>query len=282
MLIDIYAPISGVISELEIKRGMYVTPQQNIMSIVNLDSVWLSAEVFPHQAQYLKIGDEIIGKVNGLNRIFNGVLTFISPTIDPITRTVTIRATLDNTEHVLKPNLYMDVSILSQQSIKALSVPSLAIIRLKDINYVILETGNGQFGAQEIALGLETNGYTQVLSGLKPGAKVVTSAQFMIDSESNVQASLQRLGLAESNQDSANTNPIYQGMGIIQNINKDEHMVTLAHEPIKALNWPAMTMSFKVANNIDMSNIELKQTIYFELQKTANSYEITKISRTNK
>jgi Cu/Ag efflux protein CusF len=59
-------------------------------------------------------------------------------------------------------------------------------------------------------------------------------------------------------------------------------MVTLAHEPIKALNWPAMTMSFKVANNIDMSNIELKQTIYFELQKTANSYEITKISRTNK
>jgi Cu(I)/Ag(I) efflux system membrane fusion protein len=145
MLIDMYAPISGVVSELDAKEGMYVTPAQNLMTIVNLNTVWLSAEVFPYQVQFLKVGDKLTGKVKGINDAFTGTITFISPTIDPVTRTVAVRATLDNSKQLLKPNLYMDVSIISKELPKTLSIPSSAVIRLKNINYVITQNKSGRF-----------------------------------------------------------------------------------------------------------------------------------------
>ena len=116
---------------------MYVTPTQNLMTIVNLNTVWLSTEIFPHQVQFLKVGDKLTGKVKGINHTFTGRITFISPTVDPITRTVAVRATLDNDKHLLKPNLYMDVSISAKELPKTLSIPNSAVIRLKNIDYVI-------------------------------------------------------------------------------------------------------------------------------------------------
>ncbi|WP_440993697.1 efflux RND transporter periplasmic adaptor subunit [Cysteiniphilum litorale] len=284
VLIDIYAPISGVVSELEAKEGMYVTPDKNIMSIVDLSTVWLSAEVFPSQVQYLNIGDEISGKINGTNEISKGKLTFISPTIDPVTRTVTIRATLDNKDQLLKPNLYMDVSILSKKLAKSLTVPSSAIIRLKDLNYVILENEQGQFSAQEVKLGLEANGYTQILAGLTVNDNIVTSSLFLIDSESNVQASLKRLNANHKSQtkmdkmSNQSKSSLYQGMGVVQKIDKEKHVIILSHEPIKALNWPAMTMPFSVSNKVDLDELKPSERIHFEFEKQANDYVITKIS----
>ena len=195
VLIDIYAPISGVVLELDAKDGMYVTPQQNLMKIVNLNTVWLSAEVFPQQVQYLKIGDEITGHLDGVAHSFKGKITFISPTVDPITKTVSIRATLDNSTNLLKPNLYMDVVLNAYQLPHQLSISKAAVIRLKNIDYVITQNKDNRFIAKEIKLGIATEEYYQVLQGLKVGEKVVTSAQFLIDSESNVQASLVRLGM---------------------------------------------------------------------------------------
>ncbi|MCF6777213.1 efflux RND transporter periplasmic adaptor subunit [Thiotrichales bacterium 19X7-9] len=193
-LVDIYAPISGVISELDAKEGMYITPDKNLMTIVNLNTVWLSIEIFPSQISEVKIGDKVIGKVNGIeNMNFSGKIDFISPTIDPTTRTFSARATLVNNEKLLKPNLYMDVTIESKMIKHSLAVPKSAVIRLKNIDYVIVADKNNNFSAQEIKIGLTTNDYYQILAGLQSGDAIVTSAQFLIDSESDIQASLKRL-----------------------------------------------------------------------------------------
>ncbi|TNF69387.1 MAG: efflux RND transporter periplasmic adaptor subunit [Gammaproteobacteria bacterium] len=277
MLIDIYAPITGIVSELGAKEGMYVTPQQNLMTIVNLKSVWLSAEVFPHQIQYLKIGDEIKGKVKGINHIFKGKVTFISPTIDPVTRTVAVRATLDNTDELLKPNMYMDVSIVSKTLPRTLSIPDSAIIRLKDINYVIIQNKDDRFIAQEVKLGIETQGYVQVLSGLNESDKIVTSALFLIDSESNVQASLKRLNLNQAKHQANNKPSVYQAMGVVKNIDFKKHSIVVSHEPIKALNWPSMTMHFSVQTEVSLENLKPEEKIHFEFVKKKDSYEIIKI-----
>lgn len=278
MLIDMYAPISGVVSELDAKEGMYVTPAQNLMTIVNLNTVWLSAEVFPYQVQFLKVGDKLTGKVKGINDAFTGTITFISPTIDPVTRTVAVRATLDNSKQLLKPNLYMNVSIISKELPKTLSIPSSAVIRLKNINYVITQNKSGRFIAKEIKIGVETQGYVQVLEGLSQDEKVVTSAQFLIDSESNVQASLVRLNVNHQSEVKSDVQPlVYQTVGVVRKVNANEHNIVISHEPIKSLNWPSMTMRFVVQKEVNLESITPDQEIHFQFVKNKNGYEIIKI-----
>ncbi|MCF6767664.1 efflux RND transporter periplasmic adaptor subunit [Thiotrichales bacterium 19S11-10] len=199
-LIDVYAPISGILSELNVKEGMYITPDQNLMTIVNLDTVWLSAEIFPNQVNEVKVGNDVIGKVTGIEGVtFHGVINFISPTVDPVTRTISVRATLDNTSQQLKPNLFMDAVIRTSPLKDVLVVPKSAVIRLKEIDYVIVASQDNYFFAQEVKLGESNDHYYQILNGLKKGDKVVVSAQFLIDSESDIQASIKRLNSSEEN-----------------------------------------------------------------------------------
>ena len=149
---------------------------------------------------------------------------------------------------------------------------------------MILENGKGQFSAQEVKLGLEANGYTQILAGLTANDNVVTSSLFLIDSESNVQASLKRLNANHKPQTkmdnmSKQLKPsLYQGMGVVQKIDKEKHVIISSHEPIKALNWPAMTMPFSVSNKVSLDEIKPNERIHFEFEKQANDYVITKTS----
>ena len=141
------------------------------------------------------MGDNMIANIAGSKETFTGAVDFISPQIDPITRTISIRTTLTNTKNnVLRPNLYMDVSIMHSLPL-ALTIPTSAIIRLKNLDYVITQNNNKQFVAKEVSLGTSSEGYTQIIEGLSENENVVTSSQFFIDSESNVQASLQRFTL---------------------------------------------------------------------------------------
>ncbi|BCD92637.1 hemolysin D (plasmid) [Francisella halioticida] len=269
--IDIIAPISGVISELNTREGMYIAPQTNILTIVDLDTVWLSAEVFPQQINNIDIhaGYDLIASIAGTQEKFIGKIDFISPEIDPITRTVSVRATLRNKDDILRPNLYMDVSIVHKLP-KALTIPSSSIIRLKDINYVIIQNKNKEFSAQEVILGQSAQGYTQILKGLALGDEVVTSSQFLIDSESNVQESLKRLthsNIIDKDSDQATT---FNAKGIIKNINNGNNSITLLHQKMN------MSMDFKLDKNIDINSLKLEQSISFKYIK--NNKENTIIS----
>jgi Cu(I)/Ag(I) efflux system membrane fusion protein len=193
-LIDIYAPISGHLTTLNAREGMYITPVTNLMTLVNLNTVWVSVDVIPKHARLIALGDVLSGSVDGLkNEVFSGKISFIAPSIDPITRTLSVRATLDNPQNKLKPNLFINVSIATKPLEHVLTIPTAAVIRLKTLDYVILSLENHRFVAQEVKLGIEAEDHYQVLAGLSDQDNVVISAQFLIDSESKVQESLRRL-----------------------------------------------------------------------------------------
>lgn len=193
-LVDIKAPISGTVTELNAKEGMFVDAQTNLMTLTDLKTVWISAQIFSQEAKRLDEGDKFIAYPPGKNnQTIESEIDFISPTADPDTRTVTVRATVANSDNHLRPESYMNVKILPDHNDEpVLTIPRSAIIRLADVNYTIQALSDNRFIAQKIKLGKEGVKYAQVLEGLNRGDTVVTSGQFLIDSETNVRSGIKR------------------------------------------------------------------------------------------
>ena len=127
-------------------------------------------------------------------------------------------------------------------------------------------------------MGIETQGYVQVLEGLSQEDKVVTSAQFLIDSESNVQASLVRLNVNHKSEVKSDVQPlVYQALGIVRKVNVDKHNIVVSHEPVKSLNWPSMTMRFTVQKEVNLESITPDHKMHFQFVKNKNGYEIIEI-----
>lgn len=269
LLIDIVAPISGFVSNIETREGMYVENNTNILTIANLDNVWISAELFPGQAKDIKVGDKLIIKNDKINANITGKIDFISPKISPTTRTISVRATLNNEKYLLRPNLYTDISI-EHNLTRQLTIPTSAIIRRKDLDYVIVKNGN-DFFAKKVKIGQTAQGYTQILQGLQANDEVVISSHFLIDSESNIQESLKRLTLSDSTNNSKQNN-VFSAQGIIKRINKVSSEITVFHQKMN------MDMSFKLEKNIDINDLKLGESIKFEYIKNAPNNIIISIS----
>ena len=162
------------------------------MTITNLESVWLNIEILPFDLKYISLGNRVKATDVYTNQKFDGNISFISPYSDPIKRTTIARVILDNPNYVLKPNFLLDVKIISQKKTKSLTIPLSSVIRLENVNYVFVKEKN-QFIPKEVLLGDENSKYIEVLKGLNKKDKVVTSSLFLIDSASDLTASLKRL-----------------------------------------------------------------------------------------
>ena len=126
--------------------------------------------------------------------VWEGEVEYIYPNLDPKTRTLKVRLAFDNPGEALKPNMFADVTLYAGPKDDVLHIPREALIRSGDEERVILALGDGRFRAREVRAGLETGDRVEVLSGLEAGERVVTSGQFLIDSESSLKASLARMG----------------------------------------------------------------------------------------
>jgi len=255
------------------------------MSIGSLDTVWVIAEIFERQAGFVKQGQDVEITSEVLPGVaWKGIVDYIYPVLDSKTRTLRVRVRVKNDEQVLKPNMYANLTLLAPVAESALSIPREALIKGGRYNRVVKAMGNGQFKSVLVTVGVESEGFVQVIDGLSEGDEVVTSAQFLIDSESNIDAEIARMESRltdESSMGEKAQDIKIVGQGVIEDVMAEMAMLTITHEPIKALDWPTMRMDFEVADTIDLTGLEKGQSIEFELKKQGDwDYLIMAIKQT--
>jgi Cu(I)/Ag(I) efflux system membrane fusion protein len=276
--IHITAPQDGVIESLSVGEGMYVTPGTTVYSLVDLSTLWLKAEVFEAQAAWVSAGQRAELALPAFpGETWSASVDYIYPEVDPKSRTVAVRLKIENKDGRLKPNMFGNVSLMGSPVTGALSIPTEALIRTGQNNRVILALGDGKFRPAEVSTGLETGGRIQILAGLSEGETVVTSGQFLIDSEASTNAALLRMldtdetmgdtKMAETSEEMDAEEEIHHGMGTVVAVNGDG-TVTLQHDPIESLGWPEMTMDFSVSSNVDLSEFAEGDRMHFMLVKS--------------
>lgn len=272
--VQVMSELDGVVKSLLVRQGMFIKPATEIASIAPLDTVWVIGDVLERQSSLLELDQKVDITVNGLpGRHWEGKVSYIYPELNPVTRTLQVRVTLANPEGLLKPNMLADLSIRSNPLEDVLSIPRQALIKGAQ-QRVVKALGDGKYQSVRVESGLQAldtvtdQVMVQIVSGLAEGDKVVTSAQFLIDSESNIDAELGRMQSSESDtlQTDAELNSAI-GSGIINNVMADHGMLNITHAPIPEWGWPDMRMNFDVAGDLDISDLKAGQEISFTVLK---------------
>ncbi|MBU2774454.1 efflux RND transporter periplasmic adaptor subunit [Acidithiobacillus ferrooxidans] len=186
--VPLMAPASGVVETLNVRQGGYVSPQTNVYAIANLDRVWVNVALYSYQLPWVRIGNPVRLHLPAYpGKTWKGRLNFLYPTLDPKSRTVTARLSFPNPGGNLRPGTYADATILASPE-ETLAVPSSAVLRTAQGDYVMLGEGQGHFLPVQVALGPEADGWVAINKGLKTGDRVVESAQFLLYSESQFQS----------------------------------------------------------------------------------------------
>jgi Cu(I)/Ag(I) efflux system membrane fusion protein len=197
--IPIYAPQDGVVSSLSVRDGMYIKPAIRIMSLADLSSVWLLAEVFERQADWVKVGQPAEVSLAFLpGRTWEGKVEYIYPSLDPKTRTLKARLRFANPDEALKPNMYANVKIYGGSRDEVVVIPLAALIRTGREERVIIARGEGRFESRPVRAGIESGDWVEIIDGVEPGESLVVSGQFLIDSEASLKASMLRMTETDS------------------------------------------------------------------------------------
>ncbi len=192
--VPVHAPQGGVVQHLKVEPGMYIRPVDEVMQIADLSRVWVMAAVYPQQQQWIALNKSVEVRVPGVpDRYWEGFIEQIYPDVDPKTRTLRVRATLDNRDGVLKLGMPVQAVIYGGPKRNVLAVPESALIQLPDEIRVVKVMQDGSFKPVPVVVGMRTKGLAEILSGLEEGDRIVTSGQFLIDSESQLQANLNKL-----------------------------------------------------------------------------------------
>ncbi|MGB5863138.1 MAG: efflux RND transporter periplasmic adaptor subunit [Sulfitobacter sp.] len=265
--IEVFAPQDGVVTALEAADGMFLQPGVRAVSLTDLSAVWLIVDVFERDIARMTDDMRAVATFEHLNgRTFEGVIDYVYPSLDAQTRTLPVRLRFDNSEGLLRPNMFGNVSLIPNETRMALTVPTEAIIRTGSAERVILKIGEGSFKPRLITTGLRDNfgdgGRTEVVQGLAPGEEVVASAQFLIDSESALSAGLMRM---------APTDEVpARGTGELVTINPETRIATIRHAALEALDWPAMTSRFALRSDIALERLQVGQQVAFRAARGAD------------
>ncbi|GAW96566.1 MULTISPECIES: efflux RND transporter periplasmic adaptor subunit [Colwellia] len=272
--ITFYAPQNGVIESLEIREGFFVKPGSTLMSIGDLSQVWVVAEVFERQANQVVQGTAVTMSLDYLpGKTWQGKIDYVYPILDAKTRTVKVRLRFNNENGEFKPNMFAQITIHTSSDEKALLIPKEALIRTGNQDRVVLALGEGNFKSIAVSVGRFDSHHVEILSGLSAGEKVVSSAQFLLDSESSKTSDFKRM-----NHDSV-PSTVWVDASIVS-LMADHKMLTLAHPAIPAWDWPAMTMDFIALDSVDFSQLKADMTIRVEIEKVSdNDYRIINIEQ---
>ncbi|HAS6214500.1 TPA: efflux RND transporter periplasmic adaptor subunit [Vibrio vulnificus] len=275
--IEIKALANGVIASLNIREGGYLSPAQAVISAGPLNEVWVDAEVFERQAHWLTNGSQASMTLDALpGKAWQGEVDYVYPILDPKTRTLRMRLKFANPNGELKPNMFANITLQPVSDSEVLTVPRSSVIRSGGMTRVVLAEGEGKYRSARIETGREADDKVEVLQGLNQGDRIVTSAHFMLDSESSQSADLSRINGVEAAAETA------WAKGEITDLMADHGMLTINHQPVPEWNWPGMTMNFNAAQGVDLSALQKGQAIEFEMQKTDDGqYQIIAIKADN-
>ena len=181
-----FAPASGVVIDKKVVQGQSIVAGEQLYTIADLSDVWIDVQLREADAPSVKIGSGADVDVTGLTgHEIKGRVTYIYPTLDSAARSIRARVVVANTQNLLKPGMYAIVRLRTPAR-SALTVPNAAVLRTGDRNVVFVDMGNGELMPHDVELGRVAGDNTEILAGLEPGQRVVTSAQFLLDSESNL------------------------------------------------------------------------------------------------
>lgn len=189
-----HAVRGGVVSRLGARHGMYVTPGSEIMEIADLSRVWVIAEVFDRHADWLAEGQAVAIRMSNMpGEKYEATVDYIYPELEHTTRTTRVRLVLDNPELRMRPGMWASVEIYAGPVDDQVVIPREALIRTGLSERVVLRIDDDHFEAREVTAGMESGDYVAIRTGLEPGEFVVTSGQFLIDSEARPRAGHARL-----------------------------------------------------------------------------------------
>jgi Cu(I)/Ag(I) efflux system membrane fusion protein len=303
--VTFHAPATGVVLEKKAVQGMRFMPGEVLYQIADLSSVWIIAEVNEQDIAKVKLNNRAQAMVDAYpDRTFDGKVDFIYPTLNSSTRTVQVRMEIANPKGLLKPAMFANTQIETDQGGKMLTVPVSAVIDSGTRQVVLVRLAEGRFEPRMVSLGDRSNDYVEIKSGIAEGELVVTSANFLIDAESNLKAALSGLAAQVTHSDSTVTerNPVmaakgdqpahdvpaqqqakksrsvgHQAQGMLDAINEDGS-VSITHDPITSLGWPGMTMDFNLANSALAAGIEPGSEVSFEIvERAPGKWVITRL-----
>jgi len=190
----IHSHVKGVVVKKNVFHGMHVQPGMTLYMIADLSNIWAILDIYEYEVPWIKLGQK--GEMNLSyfpGKKFKGKVTFIDPVLDSKSRTLKVRMEFPNPGGELKPGMYANVILKSEVARNEMTIPEEAVIYTGEKTVALVQNPSGGFESRELTLGVKTQGYVQVLKGLKEGEKVVTSSHFLIDSESRLKEALEKM-----------------------------------------------------------------------------------------
>jgi Cu(I)/Ag(I) efflux system membrane fusion protein len=277
------SPETGVVSELNVRDGAMVAPGQTLAKVAGLSKLWLIVEIPEALALSVQPGMTVDAAFAGdPTQHFKGQIREILPGISTSSRTLQARLEIDNAALKLTPGMLMRVRVGGQRTVSRLLVPAEAVITTGKRSVVIARNSDGRLQPLSVTVGNDVGNETEVLSGLSDGAQVVASGQFLIDSEASLKSVLPRLeghagtgpGTPAPASASAATQT-YETTGKVEKVTAGD--ITFSHQPVPALGWGAMTMSFDKPSPAAFPDVKPGQTVHFVFRESNDGYQLTKV-----
>ncbi len=274
--LTVFARSDGVVAHLGVREGQFITPATDIMSIAKLDPIWVLAEIFERQADWIQPGQRAEVELDYLpGQPLQGTVDYLYPELDLVTRTLKVRLRFDNASYIFRPNMFATVTIHGTETGAVVNVPREALIRGGSADRVVLALGNGKFRAQPVQIGIESAGRVEILAGIGTTDLVVTSGQFLIDSESNLESALARLDEHVADKSLVTV----EVAATVRGIDLAKQKIILHHGPISEWSWPAMTMGFAVDEPNLLIGLSVGQSINVAIEeKDSGIYVVTKVA----
>jgi Cu(I)/Ag(I) efflux system membrane fusion protein len=190
--LPIRAPVGGYVVEKNLVEGSAFEPGQRLYRIAPLSRVWIEAQVYEYELPLVRAGQAATATLPYLpERRFEATVAYVYPTLDPVTRTARLRLEVPNPDLALRPDMYANVSVHAERG-ERLVVPQSAVLHAGERSFVFRALGDGRFRPQAVRVGLRSGEEVEILEGLEPGDEIVTSATFLIASESRLRAALEQ------------------------------------------------------------------------------------------
>ena len=261
------SPVAGIVLEKKAVEGMRFAPGTTIYRIADLSTVWVIADVYEQDLKRVKVGESAMVDIDAFpGRHFAAKVSYLYPTLNTATRTTPVRLELPNKDGLLRPGMFAHVELATAGNTTRLTVPKSAVIDTGERQIVLRVAGEGKFQPQPVKIGMRGKDAVEILEGLEAGSEVVVAANFLIDAESNLKAALSTF----SEPKAAAAAKSYSAMGTIDTVDAANNTISMNHEAIPALKWPAMTMEFGLADANVAKGLLPGQTVHFSFEDRGN------------
>ncbi len=276
-----YANRDGFVVNLGVREGNFVDLPQNLMSIGSLEDIWVIAEVFEQQASLITQGQPVTLTSDAFpGREWRAQVDYIYPVLNADNRTLRLRLKLPNQDMALQPQMYLRARVDTRQRDQILTVPRSAVIYTGAGARVVRQIEPEVFRSVKVETGLSNGARIEILAGLEPGDRVVTNAQFLIDSESSIDAELDRIetradeGGGDESQPAEGRQPQWVD-SVVKSIDAEDGNLNVYHDPVPAWDWPAMAMGFSAGKELNLEQLPIEQPVELLLAPaTGGGFEV--------